>query len=76
MDLFACDSMLNLRLVETRKVNVNWYTYTHETRLVLLASGLQCKTISAFQVNIKIKTKNHRLCFVKEFFQLHSHPSC
>ncbi|CAA7016185.1 unnamed protein product [Microthlaspi erraticum] len=51
MDLFACDSMLNLRLVETRKVNVNWYTYTHETRLVLLASGLQCKTISAFQVS-------------------------
>uniref|UniRef100_A0A1J3K334 Uncharacterized protein C18orf8 n=1 Tax=Noccaea caerulescens TaxID=107243 RepID=A0A1J3K334_NOCCA len=51
MDLFACDSMLNLRLVETRKVNVNWYTYTHETRLVLLASGLQCKTISAFLVS-------------------------
>ncbi|KAF3589067.1 hypothetical protein F2Q69_00031869, partial [Brassica cretica] len=25
MDLFACDSMLNLCLVETKKVNVNWY---------------------------------------------------
>ncbi|CAH2053966.1 unnamed protein product [Thlaspi arvense] len=51
MDLFACDSMLNLRLVETKKVNVNWYIYTHETRLVLLASGLQCKTITGFQLS-------------------------
>ncbi|CAL9220489.1 unnamed protein product [Arabidopsis halleri] len=52
MDLFACDSMLNsLRLVETKKANVNWYTYTHETRLVLLASGLQCKTFNGFQLS-------------------------
>ncbi|XP_006407381.2 regulator of MON1-CCZ1 complex [Eutrema salsugineum] len=51
MDLFACDSMLNLRLVETKKVNVNWYIYTHETRLVLLASGLQCKTITGYQLS-------------------------
>lgn len=52
MDLFACDSMLNtLRLVETKKANVDWYIYTHETRLVLLASGLQCKTFNGFQVN-------------------------
>ncbi|CAN6887391.1 unnamed protein product [Brassica oleracea] len=52
MDLFACDSMLNLCLVETKKVNVNWYIYTHETRLVLLASGLQCKTVTGFQPDI------------------------
>ncbi|KAH0881049.1 hypothetical protein HID58_068443 [Brassica napus] len=51
MDLFACDSMLNLCLVETKKVNVNWYIYTHETRLVLLASGLQCKTVTGFQLS-------------------------
>ncbi|KAL9828412.1 putative transcription factor WD40-like family [Arabidopsis thaliana] len=52
MDLFACDSMLNsLRLVETKKANVNWYIYTHETRLVLLASGLQCKTFNGFQLS-------------------------
>ena len=54
MDLFACDSAMNLRLVETKKVNVNWYIYTHESRLVLLASGLQCKTITGFQVLHKI----------------------
>ncbi|KAL0717045.1 hypothetical protein Bca4012_066367 [Brassica carinata] len=51
MDLFACDSAMNLRLVETKKVNVNWYIYTHESRLVLLASGLQCKTITGFQLS-------------------------
>ncbi|CAN8270108.1 unnamed protein product [Cochlearia groenlandica] len=52
MDLFAYDSMSNtLRLVETKKANVNWYTYTHETRLVLLASGLQCKTFNGFQLS-------------------------
>ncbi|XP_010486883.1 PREDICTED: uncharacterized protein C18orf8-like isoform X3 [Camelina sativa] len=52
MDLFACDSMLNsLRLVETKKANVNWYIYTHETRLVLLASGLQCKIFNGFQLS-------------------------
>ncbi|KAJ4898174.1 hypothetical protein Rs2_24968 [Raphanus sativus] len=51
MDLFACDSAMNLRLVETKKVNVNWYIYTHESRLVLLASGLQCKTIAGFQLS-------------------------
>ncbi|KAF8075677.1 hypothetical protein N665_1072s0007 [Sinapis alba] len=51
MDLFACDSSMNLRLVETKKVNVNWYIYTHESRLVLLASGLQCKTITGFQLS-------------------------
>lgn len=49
MDLFACDSMLNFRLVETRKVNVNWYIYTHETRLALLASGMKTKTVTRFQ---------------------------
>ncbi|KAL1204739.1 hypothetical protein V5N11_017349 [Cardamine amara subsp. amara] len=52
MDLFACDSSLTtLRLVETKKANVNWYIYTHETRLVLLASGLQCKTFNGFQLS-------------------------
>lgn len=58
MDLFAWDSMLNtLRLVETKKVNVNWYIYTHESRLVLLASGLQCKTFNGFQVNAEKNEK-------------------
>ncbi|XP_006300197.2 uncharacterized protein C18orf8 [Capsella rubella] len=52
MDLFACDLTLNsLRLVETKKANVTWYIYTHETRLVLLASGLQCKTFNGFQLS-------------------------
>lgn len=62
MDLFACDSSLTtLRLVETKKANVNWYIYTHETRLVLLASGLQCKTFNGFQVKTWRRTKNMNL---------------
>ncbi|KAI3926945.1 hypothetical protein MKX01_032860 [Papaver californicum] len=38
-----------LRLVDTRKLNVNWYVYTHESRIILLASGMQCNTFTAFQ---------------------------
>lgn len=51
LDLFAYDSdSKSLRLVETKKLNVSWYVYTHESRLVLLASGMQCKTFTGFQV--------------------------
>lgn len=39
-----------LKLVEHKKGNVSWYVYTHESRLVLLASGMQCKTLSGYQV--------------------------
>ncbi|XP_026425129.1 regulator of MON1-CCZ1 complex-like isoform X3 [Papaver somniferum] len=38
-----------LRLVDTRKLNVNWYVYTHESRMILLASGMQSNTFTAFQ---------------------------
>lgn len=65
MDLFACDSAMNLRLVETKKVNVNWYIYTHESRLVLLASGLQCKTITGFQVLHKIYHQRNLNKFIR-----------
>jgi hypothetical protein len=51
LDLLACDAeSKSLNVVETRKLNVSWYVYTHESRLVLLASGMQCKTFSGFQV--------------------------
>ena len=51
LDLFAYNSELkSLQLVETRKLIVSWYVYTHESRLVLLASGMQCKTFNGFQV--------------------------
>lgn len=39
-----------LRLVETKKMNISWYIYTHESRLVLLASGMQCKSFTGYQV--------------------------
>ena len=32
---------------------MSWYVYTHESRLVLLASGMQCKSLTGFQVDIK-----------------------
>ncbi|XP_010520011.1 PREDICTED: uncharacterized protein C18orf8 [Tarenaya hassleriana] len=52
LDLFVCDSTsMTLRLVETKKQNVSWFIYTHETRLVLLASGVQCKTFTGFQLS-------------------------
>ncbi|KAJ6743094.1 COLON CANCER-ASSOCIATED PROTEIN MIC1 [Salix viminalis] len=50
LDLLACDAeSKSLQLVKTRKLNVSWYLYTHESRMVLLASGMQCKTFSGFQ---------------------------
>ncbi|XP_009342228.2 regulator of MON1-CCZ1 complex [Pyrus x bretschneideri] len=52
LDLFACNSeSKSLQLVETRKLNVSWYVYTHESRMVLLASGMQCKTFNGFQLS-------------------------
>lgn len=52
LDLFAYDSVAkSLDLVETRKLNVCWYVYTHESRLVLLASGMQCRTFTGFQLS-------------------------
>ncbi|GAB4851507.1 hypothetical protein Ancab_030907 [Ancistrocladus abbreviatus] len=52
LDLFICDSeSKSLRLVESKRMNVTWYVYTHESRLVLLASGLQCKSFSGFQLS-------------------------
>ncbi|XP_030457858.1 uncharacterized protein LOC115678616 [Syzygium oleosum] len=52
LDLFAYNSESKiLHLVETRKLNVSWYVYTHESRLVLLASGMQCKTFTGFQLS-------------------------
>lgn len=55
LDLFAYNSeSKSLQLVETRKLNVSWYVYTHESRLVLLASGMQCKTFTGFQVCVPL----------------------
>ncbi|XP_021282386.1 uncharacterized protein LOC110415157 [Herrania umbratica] len=52
LDLFAYDyASKSLALVEARKLNVSWYVYTHESRLVLLASGMQCKTFNGFQLS-------------------------
>ncbi|KAF2307742.1 hypothetical protein GH714_031376 [Hevea brasiliensis] len=52
LDLLACDYESKLLdLVETRRLNVSWYVYTHESRLVLLASGMQCKTFTGFQLS-------------------------
>ncbi|KAM0993103.1 hypothetical protein ACFX13_008931 [Malus domestica] len=52
LDLFAYNSeSKSLQLVETKKLNVSWYVYTHESRMVLLASGMQCKTFNGFQLS-------------------------
>ncbi|XP_077236285.1 C18orf8 [Tasmannia lanceolata] len=50
LDLFSYEPELKtLRLVETKRLPVSWYAYTHESRMVLLASGMQCKTFYGFQ---------------------------
>lgn len=52
LDLFSLDSALkSLHLVETKKFNVSWYVYTHESRLLLLASGMQCKSFIGYQLS-------------------------
>ncbi|CAL5381604.1 unnamed protein product [Camellia sinensis] len=53
LDLFSLDSeWKSLHLVETKRFNVSWYVYTHESRVVLLASGMQCKSFIGYQVRI------------------------
>lgn len=52
LDLSIYDSeSQSLRLVESKRINVNWYVYTHESRLLLLASGMQCKSFTGFQLS-------------------------
>lgn len=52
LDLFSYDFELKaLRLVETKRSHVSWYVYTHESRLVLLASGMQCKSFIGYQLS-------------------------
>lgn len=52
LDLLAFNSeSKSLQLVETKRLTVSWYVYTHESRLLLLASGMQCKTFNGFQLS-------------------------
>ncbi|XP_021721620.1 uncharacterized protein C18orf8-like [Chenopodium quinoa] len=52
LDMLTYDSeSQNIQLIESKRVNVNWYIYTHESRLVLLASGMQCKSFTGFQLS-------------------------
>uniref|UniRef100_A0ACD5ZTW0 Uncharacterized protein n=1 Tax=Avena sativa TaxID=4498 RepID=A0ACD5ZTW0_AVESA len=50
LDLLVYEPQSNgLRLVESKKFNVIWYLYTHESRLLLLASGMQCTLFTGYQ---------------------------
>ncbi|VFQ74120.1 unnamed protein product [Cuscuta campestris] len=50
LDLFSYNfESKSLHLVESKRLTVSWYVYTHESRLVLLASGMQCKTFKGYQ---------------------------
>ncbi|XP_071697310.1 uncharacterized protein [Rutidosis leptorrhynchoides] len=52
LDLYAyAPDAKSFALVETKKMNVSWYKYTHESRLVLLASGMQCKSFTGYQLS-------------------------
>lgn len=50
LDLLVYEPQSNaLRLVESKKINIIWYLYTHESRLLLLASGMQCNMFTGYQ---------------------------
>ncbi|KAK8445098.1 hypothetical protein SEVIR_9G258600v4 [Setaria viridis] len=50
LDLLAYEPQSHaFRLVESKKFNVSWYLYTHESRLILLASGMQCTMFTGYQ---------------------------
>lgn len=50
LELYLLSSRLDsLKLVDVKPCQVSWYLYTHESRLVLLASGVQCKTFLCYQ---------------------------
>ncbi|XP_051138749.1 uncharacterized protein LOC127256669 [Andrographis paniculata] len=52
LDLFKYDDeSRSLHLVEAKKMNISWYIYTHESRLVLLASGMQCRSFTGYQMS-------------------------
>lgn len=52
LELFLCSSGIrSLQLAETKKLNVSWYVYTHESRLVLLATGMQGKSFTGYQIS-------------------------
>lgn len=52
MELFSYNSEIkSLYLMETKRMNVSWYVYMHESRLVLLSSGMQCKKFNGFQLS-------------------------
>ena len=51
LDLLAYEPQSHaFHLVESKKFNVSWYLYTHESRLILLASGMQCTMFTGYQV--------------------------
>ncbi|KAH7683747.1 Phosphoinositide 3-kinase accessory (PIK) domain-containing protein [Dioscorea alata] len=50
LDLLRYEHELNtFRLVEYKRFSVSWYVYTHESRMILLASGMQCTVFYGFQ---------------------------
>ncbi|KAJ3673625.1 hypothetical protein LUZ60_005617 [Juncus effusus] len=47
--LFYESDTNNFHLIESKKTNVNWYKYSHESRMLLLASSMQSNIISSYQ---------------------------
>jgi hypothetical protein len=69
LDLLVYEPKSNaLRLVESKKFNVTWYLYTHESRLLLLASGMQCTLFTGYQVmhyaHIKDNISHRKISFL------------
>lgn len=50
LDLLAYEPQSNaFRMVDSKKFHVSWYLYTHESRMILLASGMQCTLFTGYQ---------------------------
>ena len=69
LDLLAYEPQSHaFHLVESKKFNVSWYLYTHESRLILLASGMQCTMFTGYQVMAPLETKSLKLQVKTSFF--------
>ncbi|KAH7279474.1 hypothetical protein KP509_37G021500 [Ceratopteris richardii] len=50
LELFSLAPRLDaVKLVDVRPLQVSWYLYTHESRLLLVASGMHCRTFQCYQ---------------------------
>ncbi|KAL2923991.1 Regulator of MON1-CCZ1 complex [Bienertia sinuspersici] len=72
LDLLSYDfESQSIQVIESKRTNVSWYVYTHESRLVLLASGMQCKSFTGFQGSLPIYSSKVSVSVVDNVLLVH-----